>query len=77
MKLLILLSLISSLNTFASGENCKSVGQQEYTEITESLILEGKGIREVNGVLRVRIEFCKGKCSDDSRLCMLVIPDKK
>ena len=75
MKALIILSLVS-FNALAI--DCQIVGERKFNALKEELVMEGKGVREINDILQARIKICDRKCPPIHNLgiCMAVIPKK-
>ena len=76
MKLTLILLFIT-MNALASGK-CEIVGQGKYDQIVTSLVMEGKGVIEVNDILQARMHVCQDKCQPPiTGLCMLIVSNKK
>ena len=72
MKILILLGLAI---TSAHALECELVGERKFNRMKEEMVLEGKGITEINDILRARINICQGQCGPVTGLglCMAKI----
>jgi hypothetical protein len=67
-----LLLLLVSFNALAI--ECVPTSEKKFNAIREELVAEGKGILEINDIMRARIKICQGKCppamSTFDGLCM-------
>lgn len=80
MKFTLSVLVFFSLQANAALE-CKLIGERKYQAIIESLVMEGKGTREINDILQARLKVCRGKCvegiSSSLGLCMADVKPKE
>jgi hypothetical protein len=74
---ILLLSLMSV--SFGSEMECEAYGKRQFENVKRELVLEGKGIQEINGILQARIDICVDQCDlfMTGTICMATIKKNK